>query len=866
MSTITPMMKQYLEIKSQHKDAILFFRLGDFYEMFFEDAIVATKILEIALTGKNYGAAEKAPMCGVPYHSAEAYIQKLISAGKKVAICEQVEDPKATKGIVKREVLKIITPGTNVNDQYLEGYQDSYLLSITLEEQLFISFIDVTTGEVNAAVLQTESVGDYINQIQPKEILISPDTISKINNDLLLKSEFEIIRDRYTITIVDLDHGGLATEIFGKEELNKVPKGQVQSLDIILGYIKTTQGVIANNIQTIQFHEENQYLKIDPNSKKNLELTQNATTHQKKNSLFDILDYSATSIGKRTLRKWIDKPLNNFEKINNRLDIIEEFNNSFDLRSDLMDYLDAIYDLERITGKMSYGNLNTKDIVALRTSIEVLPKIIDIIHRQGYKNLNSLIANLDDLQDIYAYLKSVIVEEPSPSIKDGEVVRSDYSEPLSEYRYLESNASKILQELEAKEKEKTGIKGLKVGYNKVFGYYFEITHAASKDAKIPENYIRKQTLSNAERFINEDLKVLEDKILGARQKIYEIQADIFEEVRGYLFDNVLRINQSAEIIGKLDALLSLSIASIEHHMVRPQFNKDGNFNIIAARHPVVENILGEDYFVPNDIVINEKSKIQIITGPNMGGKSTYMRQVAILAVMAHMGAFVTAKSANLPLLDAIYTRVGASDDLSMGQSTFMVEMKEVSYILKNATENSLIILDEVGRGTSTFDGMSIAWAIIEYIAKYIKSATLFSTHYHEITSLESFHDNIDNYFIAVDDSGEHINFMHKIMRGKMDKSYGVHVAKIAGLPLSVLKEAEEKLYQLEEGNEFYRAEPKIIKKQPKKHDNTAQISFEDIGAKVLKEKIKSLDLDDISPKQAHKILDDLQSMVKEEML
>ncbi len=862
MSNVTPMMKQYLEIKEQNKDAILFFRLGDFYEMFFEDALVASRILEIALTGKSYGADEKAPMCGVPYHSAENYIQKLIAAGKRVAICEQVEDPKSVKGIVKREVVRIITPGTNVNDQNLEGYKDSYLMAIHHQGLFYISYIDVTTGELNVARLEDSALRDFILQIQPKEILIHPETVAQINKSRLLKKDMEIVQNSITLTIVDDFEAGISRRLIESQNLQvECEKEYDLPMDIVLSYIRETQGVLSNNIRSIQVYEQNDFLKLDPNTRKNLELTENASTRQKKNSLFDILDYSTTSIGKRTLRKWIDNPLNDISKINRRLDIVEELNQSFDLRSDLKDILNEIYDMERITGKMSYGNLNTKDIVALRNSIAVLPALISKIDSSSLRCLQEVVSAMDDLSDIHRYLCDTVVEEPSVSIKDGEVIRSEYNDQLYEYRYLESNSASVLQEIEQRARENTGIKSLKIGYNKVFGYYFEITHAASRDAVIPPDYIRKQTLTNAERYINQELKELEDKILGARQKIFEIQSEIFDEIKNYLNENIVRINVTAEIIGRLDALLSLSIASIERNMTRPTFNTDGHFEIISSRHPVIESILGEDHFVPNDILVDSSSRIQIITGPNMGGKSTYMRQAAIIVIMAHMGSFVSAKSANLPILDAIFTRVGASDDLSLGQSTFMVEMKEVSHILKHATKNSLIILDEVGRGTSTFDGMSIAWAIIEYLAENIGSTTLFSTHYHEITDLEQLYDNIRNFYIAVDETGGEISFMHKIMSGKMDKSYGIHVAKIAGLPTELLKKANEKLYFLES------QEPMDAEQYRKSSEKVqTQLSFEDFSSNEIVNRIEELDLDDISPKEAHRILEELQAIAKEGMI
>ncbi len=878
MSNITPMMKQYLEIKEQYKDAILFFRLGDFYEMFFEDALVASKILEIALTGKSYGAEERAPMCGVPFHSAENYIQKLIHAGKKVAICEQVEDPKLVKGIVKREVVKIITPGTNVNDNTLEGYQDSYLMCIDFDQKFKAAYIDVTTGEINVTSIENDALLDFVTQIQPKEILFHQNFLIGAQHNKSLQKEFRIIQSSYTTTMLD-DYFDGAARAHLAEHINAELEEYLPVLNMILGYIQQTQGIVANNITRVNIAKRNNFLRLDPNTKKNLELTENATTRQKKNTLFDILDYSVTSVGKRTLRKWIDNPLNDVQKINERLDLVEELNLSFDLRSDLKELFDEIYDMERITGKMSYGNLSTRDAVALRSSLFVLPSIIKRINDSQSPCLKNLIKSMDDLSDIHQYLLDAVVDEPSVSIKDGEVIRSEYNENLKEYRFLEKNSAAVLQQIETNVRERLGVKSLKVGYNKVFGYYFEITHTASREATIPSDFIRKQTLSNAERYINQELKEMEDKILGARQKIFEIQSEIFDEIKNVLSRNILRINQTAEQIGIIDALLSLSIASIERNMVRPKFNNKRVFEIEASRHPVIENILGEDHFVPNDIIVNQNSRIQIITGPNMGGKSTYMRQAAIIAIMAHMGSFVTAKSANLPVLDAIFTRVGASDDLSLGQSTFMVEMKEVSHIIKNATENSLIILDEVGRGTSTFDGMSIAWALIEYFSEKINSTTLFSTHYHEITELENLHDNIQNFYIAVNEDGNDIRFLHKIMKGKMDKSYGIHVANIAGIPAEILSRANEKLKLLEKNElispQFFETRQTDTNRAPVAEESTIsasdnksskQMSFEDYSSKEILERLDSLDMDDVSPRAAFQILEELQRIAKERIL
>ncbi len=870
MENLTPMMRQYLEIKEQHKDAILFFRLGDFYEMFFEDAIEAARILDIALTGKNCGLDERAPMCGLPYHSAESYIQKLIQSGKKVAICEQVEDPKLVKGIVKREVVKIITPGTNLDDKTIESHKNIYLMACEYDERygFSLSYVDISTGEFNSGSFEFEDIIDLTAQISPKEIIFGESFSELLSQDKKLSNQFnQYMNANMIVSSIYSAKEDALENFFTREYISELSAEKyLSSIELVLTYILDTQKIASRNISKINILKSNQYLKLDLNTRRNLELTENINTKNKRNSLFDVLDYTRTNIGKRTLRKWIEKPLIEEASINFRLDLIDELISKFELREDLKEILSKIYDIERICSKISYESIGTKEIISLKTSIERLPILIETVEASKCEKLNQLISGMDNLHDIYLYIDKVIVENPSLSIKDGDVIKSDFSAELEEYRYVEANAAKILQELEMEEKEKTGIKTLKIGYNKVFGYYIEITNSNLKEFELPSDYIRKQTLSNAERFISEKLKNIEDKILTARQKIYEIQSEIYSEFKKELYKNVNRIQSTADRIGELDAVLSLSLAAVKGNMVRPVYNRDRIMEIKNSRHPVVEKILGEEYFVPNDIHSDAESRIHIITGPNMGGKSTYMRQIAIVSIMAHIGSFVPASYANIPILDAVYTRVGASDDLSQGQSTFMVEMTEVSYILNNATKDSLVLLDEVGRGTSTFDGLSIAWAILKYISQNIDCTTLFSTHYHEVTELENEFDNIKNYYVSVQEKNDTIIFMRKIFSGKIDKSYGIHVAKLAGVPNKVLLDANEKLSQLElkETEIEYEAKlSKVASKKAKKDEDQISIfDFAPTPESEVEKKLKEIDINNITPMQAMNLLNELKNLSK----
>lgn len=870
MEKLTPMMRQYLEIKEQHKDSILFFRLGDFYEMFFDDAIEAARILDIALTGKSCGLDERAPMCGVPYHSAESYIQKLIQGGKKVAICEQVEDPKLVKGIVKREVVKIVTPGTNLDDKTIESHKNIYLMACEYDESYgcSLSYVDISTGEFNSGGFEFEDIIDLTAQIAPKEIIFGESFSELLSQDKKLSNQFnQYMNANMIVSSIYSAKDEAFENFFTREYISELAAEKyLSSIELVLTYILDTQKIASRNISKINILKSNQYLKMDLNTRRNLELTENINTKNKRNSLFDVLDHTSTNIGKRTLRKWIEKPLIEEADINFRLDLIDELISKFELREDLKEILSKIYDIERICSKISYESIGTKEIVSLKTSIERLPILIETVEASQCEKLECLISGMDNLHDIYLYIDKVIVENPSISIKDGEVIRSDFSAELEEYRYVEANAAKILQELEMEEKEKTGIKTLKIGYNKVFGYYIEITNSNLKEFELPSDYIRKQTLSNAERFISEKLKNIEDKILTARQKIYEIQSEIYSEFKKELYKNVNRIQSTADRIGELDAVLSLSLAAVKGNMVRPVYNRDRIMEIKNSRHPVVEKILGEEYFVPNDIYSDEESRIHIITGPNMGGKSTYMRQIAIVSIMAHIGSFVPASYANIPILDAVYTRVGASDDLSQGQSTFMVEMTEVSYILNNATKDSLVLLDEVGRGTSTFDGLSIAWAILKYISQSIDCTTLFSTHYHEVTELENEFDNIKNFYVSVQEKNDTIIFMRKIFSGKIDKSYGIHVAKLAGVPNKVILDANQKLSQLELKETEVEYEAKLskvaAKKAKKDEDQISIFDFSPTPESEVEKKLKELDINNITPMQAINLLNELKNLSK----
>ncbi len=803
-SKLTPMMKQYFETKEKYPDCILFFRLGDFYEMFFEDAIIASKVLEIALTGKACGLEERAPMCGVPFHAANSYISKLVEAGYKVAIGEQMEDPALCKGIVKREVIRVVTPGTVLEGTLLENKKNNYLMSVFKEgDDIGISYVDISTGETNATYLKSEKLIEEIAKVSPSEIILNDldykknlESIAAISN-IYINSNFD---EKY------LDEN-ILYEYFSQNYLSNLKfddKGLInRSLCVLLNYIYNTQKQITSNINNINIYNSSNYMVLDMFTRSNLELTETIRTKKKKGSLLHVLDKTSTSMGGRLLRKYVEEPLVEKRRIQNRLDVIEEIKDDYSLRIDLIEILKNVYDIERICGKIAFEKVTPKELINLKNSIEKLPELKKRIEESDTNILKNYISKMEDLKDIYSLIDKAILEEPSITIKDGNIIKSDYNEELKELREVSKNGAFMIKEVENREKEKTGVKSLKVGFNKVFGYYIEITKANLSTAKIDNSYIRKQTLSNAERFITEELKVIEDKILHAKEKIEVLEYELFVEVRKYIYDNINRIQNVAKIIANIDVFTSFATVADLNNYVKPTINDDNKLDIKNGRHPVVESIVGEECFVPNDTYLSDNENIiNIITGPNMSGKSTYMRQSAIIVLMAHMGSFVPADYADIPICDRIFTRVGASDDLSSGQSTFMVEMSEVSHILKNATSKSFVILDEIGRGTSTYDGISLAWAIVEYIQSNIKCKTLFATHYHELTDLENEFKEVKNYSISVKDDGENIIFLRKIIEQPADKSYGIYVAKLAKLPDKVINRSSDILKDLEKNHIF----------------------------------------------------------------
>ncbi len=801
---LTPMMKQYFEVKDRYPDCILFFRLGDFYEMFFEDAIVASKTLEIALTGKSCGLEERAPMCGVPFHSANAYISKLVENGYKVAIGEQLEDPASVKGIVKRDVIRVVTPGTVLDGSLLENKKNNYLMSLYKNnDNIGLTYVDISTGEVNATFLKEEKVIEEIAKVHPTEIILNDlDFIEKLKNIATVSNIY--INENFDNNYLDAE---ILKEYFTEaylQRLNFDDNGLIKSsLSILLNYIYNTQKQVTSNINNINIYNSSEYMVLDMFTRVNLELTQTIRANKKKGSLLHVLDKTSTAMGGRLLRKYVEEPLVNKERIKRRLDVIEEIKEDFMLREDLNEILKTVYDIERICGKIAFERVTPKELIHLKNSIENLPKLRETINDSSASILKKYIANMDILDDIYNLIEEAIKEDPGINLKEGNIIKSEFNDELKELRDISKNGAFLIKEIENREKEKLGVKSLKIGFNKVFGYFIEITKASLATANIDESYIRKQTLSNAERFITPELKEIEDKILNAEEKIKSLEYEIFVNIRNNIYENIDRIQKTAKTIANIDVFVSLATVAYINNYVKPTISDNNKLDIKNGRHPVVENLVGEENFVPNDTYLNTgENIINIITGPNMAGKSTYMRQTAIIALMAHIGSFVPAEFAEIPIMDRIFTRVGASDDLSQGQSTFMVEMSEVSHILKNATEKSLVILDEIGRGTSTYDGISLAWSIVEYIQNNIKCKTLFATHYHELTDLENEFSDVKNYSIAVKEDNDNIIFLRKIVPQGADKSYGIYVAELAKLPDLVIARAKEILSDLEKNHMY----------------------------------------------------------------
>ena len=799
--SLTPMMRQYFEIKENYKDCILFFRLGDFYEMFFEDAETAARELELVLTGRDCGLEKRAPMCGIPFHASNSYIGRLVAKGYKVAICEQVEDPKVAKGIVKRDVIKVITPGTYTDSSFVEETKNNYIMTIYSDlerNRCSLAITDISTGDFLATEGELEKgvILDEISKFNPKEIILLDSLDQELIKDITLTTPALI--SRKPIEYFEEKFEEVLNAQFG-EKSNSLSLMVKKSSNALVKYILDTQKISLTNINDIEVYSLVDFMTIDLSSRRNLELTENLREKSKKGSLLWVLDKTETSMGSRMLRRWIEEPLVNKEKITLRLNAVEELFNDLSLNDSLKEALHDIYDIERILGKISNKNANAKDLIALKTSIGKIPNVKGIIENCTSSLLRNYHHNLDDLRDIYELLEKSIKEDPSLTLKDGDLIKDGFNSEIDELRLAKTNGKDWISSLENREREFTGIKSLKVGFNKVFGYYIEISKA--NYSSIPEGrYIRKQTLANAERFITPELKEIEEKLLGASEKLCSLEYDIFLDIRNEVENHIDRLKTTAKIIAELDCISNLAFVALENDFIKPEINEDGETKIENGRHPVVEKVIPKGEFIPNDTIINkDDNQLLIITGPNMAGKSTYMRQVAIITLMCQIGSFVPASKANISVVDKIFTRIGASDDLAGGKSTFMVEMWEVSNILKNATENSLVLLDEVGRGTSTYDGLSIAWSVIEYICKNknLRCKTLFATHYHELTKLEGEIHGVRNYSVAVKEVDNNIIFLRKIIEGGADQSYGIEVAKLAGIPDEVINRAKEILEKLE---------------------------------------------------------------------
>jgi len=860
LENLTPMMKQYTNIKKQHEDSILFFRLGDFYEMFFEDAIIASKELEIALTQRDSGMGERAPMCGVPHHVADNYIIKLVEKGYKVAICDQVEDPALAKGIVKREVIKVVTPGTITDNSILDEKSNNYLASIYLDNMgLGLAYVDNSTGEIYT----TEFLGDRdelnsflideLGKIWPSEIICNErlgiDTklikvlkntinpyINIVENNREQIDELKLLVQKH-FKLSSLNTVGLEDKIIATIALNKLIK-----------YLYKTQKSSLEHINNLSYYEPEKYMILDINTRTNLELHESLMKRDKKGTLIEILDKTSTSMGGRLLRKYIDQPLIDSNDINKRYEIVEFFLNRLELMDDVKGLLRQIYDIERLASKIYNGNSNARDFLSLKNSIGVLPELRSLLLKQDNKGLKSLVSRLDVLEDICSLIEDSIVENPPITIKEGGLIKEGYSEELDEIRNYFISGQEWLAALESREREKTGIKNLKIGFNRIYGYYFEVTK--SNLAMVPEYFLRRQTLVNSERFYTEELKSMEGKILGAEEKSLDMEYKIFLDIRDRVKKNIVRIQKTAKVISTIDVLNALSQVAYKHNFVRPKLNNKGIIHIKDGRHPVVENNIEDNLFVPNDTYLDRKNNmIQIITGPNMAGKSTYMRQVAIITLLAHIGSFVPASFADISITDRIFTRIGASDNLSQGESTFMVEMKEVANILKSATDKSLIILDEVGRGTSTYDGLSIAWAIVEHIIEHIKAKTMFATHYHELTQLQEKNKVIKNLTIVAEEKNDEIVFLRKIVEGSTNKSYGIEVAKLAGIKREITDRANEILANIENNHGL------DLNKQGE--NEIVQMDFNDYRKDYFLDKILGIDINNLTPIDAINTLNNL---------
>ena len=876
--SLSPMMVHYCQTKCAYKDSILFYRLGDFYEMFFEDAKTVSRELELTLTGKDCGLSERAPMCGIPYHAAETYINRLIDKGYKVAICEQVEDPKTAKGIVKREVTRVVTPGTNLNMQELDEGKNNYLMAIVCVGDHFgVSTADITTGDCYVTEVDEErKLWDEINKFLPAEIIC---------NDAFLVSGVDVddLRNRLHISVFALESWYFGDDLCKQTLLEHFKISSPEGLGLadydsgviaagsLFRYLLDTQKNTMEHMNKIIPYTTDRYMVIDSSSRRNLELVETLREKQKRGSLLWVLDKTKTSMGARMLRSFVEQPLIDADAINERLDAVTELNMQAMLREEIREYLNPVYDLERLVSRISYRSANPRDLLAFKMSLEMIPHIKNLLANFTSPLLVRINEQMDGLEDLYTLLEASITEDPPLAVKEGGIIREGYNEQVDTYRNSKTQGKSWLAQLEAEEKEKTGIRNLKIKYNKVFGYYLEVTNSF-KDL-VPEYYTRKQTLTNAERYITPKLKELEDMILGAEDKLFALEYDLFCQVREELAAQIPRIQETAKAIAQLDVYASLSVVAQRNNYVRPTVNTKGVIDIKNGRHPVVEKMINNDMFIANDTYLDNGSKrVSVITGPNMAGKSTYMRQTALIVLMAQIGSFVPAEKAKIGVVDRIFTRVGASDDLASGQSTFMVEMTEVANILRNATAKSLLILDEIGRGTSTFDGLSIAWAVIEHISntKLLGAKTLFATHYHELTELEGKIPGVNNYCIAVKERGDDIVFLRKIVKGGADKSYGIQVAKLAGVPDSVLDRAKElvdELVHTDITSTFKDLAENSRKTKPKAvhYDEVdlEQISlFDTVQDQDIIEELKNLDITMLTPMDAMNTLYRLQNKLK----
>lgn len=878
MAELTPMMQQYMKTKEEYPDCILFYRLGDFYEMFFEDAITASKVLEITLTGKNCGLEERAPMCGVPYHAVDGYLNRLVSGGYKVAICEQVEDPKLAKGIVKREVVRIVTPGTNLDTQALDESKNNFIMCIVyIADRFGLSIADVSTGDYFVTEMEDNTkLIDELYKYMPSEIICNESFyMSGMNLDDL--------KERLGIAISALDAWYFDDALCKGKILEHFKVASLEGLGLqdydcgiisagaLLQYLYETQKNSLAHLTHLTGYTTGKFMMIDSSTRRNLELCETLREKQKRGSLLWVLDKTKTAMGARMLRGFVEQPLIQKDDITRRLDAVDELKENAISREEMREYLNPVYDLERLITKITYGSANPRDLTAFQSSLSMLPYIKEILGDLSCELLKDLYEQFDPLEDLCQLIEASIMEEPPLAMKEGGIIRDGYHEEVDKLRHAKSDGKSWLAKLETEEREKTGIKGLKVKFNKVFGYYIEVTNSF-KD-KVPDYYTRKQTLTNAERYIIPELKELEDTILGAEDKLYALEYELYSQIRDTIAGEVVRIQSTAKAIAALDVYASLALVAERNHYNRPKLNTHGIIDIKDGRHPVVEKMIPNDMFISNDTYLDDKKqRISIITGPNMAGKSTYMRQAALIVLMAQIGSFVPASSANIGLVDRIFTRVGASDDLASGQSTFMVEMTEVANILRNATSNSLLILDEIGRGTSTFDGLSIAWAVVEYISdnKLLGAKTLFATHYHELTELEGKIDNVNNYCIAVKEKGDDIVFLRKIVKGGADKSYGIQVAKLAGVPDVVIARAKEIVEELSDEDITTRVSEIAEKSHPVKHSakkydevDLAQFSlFDTVKDDDVLEELKTIDVSNLTPMDALNTVYRLQNKLK----